>query len=111
MPPAFLALLLALALLALIPTRRLFVRGARTATLSAYYLLVLLTTLAVTLAPARGRLLVPIVLLLYVAPFVTFRNGLDRLLGRRRAEVRPPPRNVTPQHEQRDAEPARPAGR
>jgi len=105
-PPALLALLLVLALLALIPTRRLFVRGARSTTLAGYYLLVLLTTLAVALAPSRGRLLVPIVLLLYLAPFVTFRNGLERLLGRRRAEVRPPPRNVTPTQERSDPEPS-----
>lgn len=85
-----------LALLAVVPTRRLAVRGASNVTVAGYFLVLWLLSLAIVAVPGRSRLLVPVVVILSIVPFVTFRDGLDRLLGRPVREVRPPPRNVTP---------------
>ncbi len=73
--------------------------------IAAYVGLILLLALGVTEARTLGRVLLPILGLAYIAPFITFGGGIDRLLGRRRPVVsvtpvaRPviePPRNVTP---------------
>lgn len=92
--PAFLALALLILLLVLIPTRRLQLAGWSPGALAAYYVAV--AGLALLVAGIRGpaRFLVPILLIAYLAPFVTARAGLDRLLGR----GKPPgePRDVTP---------------
>jgi hypothetical protein len=97
--PAFLALAGLIALLVLIPTRRLQIAGWTTRGLAAYYLAIV--GLALLVAGIRGpvRFLVPILLIAYLAPFVTARAGIDRLLGRRDGQG---PRNVTPPGDGRD---------
>ncbi|HWP62811.1 MAG TPA: hypothetical protein VNO86_05015 [Candidatus Binatia bacterium] len=99
--PALLAFLLVLALLALLPARRLHLAGWSGRAILAYYLALLgLGVLTVELR-ALGRLLVPVLIVAYLAPFVTIGDGLGRLLGTRgrrppRPEAGPPPKNVTP---------------
>ena len=88
-----------------VPVRRLRLDGYSGAAIAAYVGLILLLALGVTEARTLGRVLLPILGLAYIAPFITFGSGIDRLLGRRRPVVsvtpvaRPdiePPRNVTP---------------
>lgn len=101
-----------------VPVRRLRLDGYSGGAVAAYVGLILLLAIGVTEARTLGRVLLPILGLAYIAPFITFGAGLDRLLGRRRPVVsvtpvaRPviePPRDVTP----RDVTPpagARPEG-
>ncbi len=89
------------ALLVLLPARRLHLAGWRREALTTYFAAVWLLGVVVAVVPAPTRLLVPILLIAYLAPFVTPRAGLDRLFGRGPASPpvepeRPPPRNVTP---------------
>ena len=100
----FVVLAVAIGVLALIPTRRLFVAGWSSGALSIYYLA--LVGLGILVAELRGpaRYLIPIFVLAYIAPFITARNGIgrirDRMGGRpeppRPPPARPAPRNVTP---------------
>lgn len=97
--PALLALLLVLALLALLPARRLHLAGWSGRAVLAYYLGLLALALAAVELRGLARFLVPILIVAYLAPFVTVDGGLGRLLGTRRTpefERRPPPKNVTP---------------
>lgn len=98
--PALLALLLVLALLALLPARHLHLAGWSGRAVLAYYLILLALALsAIELRPA-ARFLVPILLIAYLAPFVTTGDGLRRLIGTRpsgrRRPVDRPPKDVTP---------------
>jgi hypothetical protein len=95
--PAFLALGLVLALLVLLPTRRLHIAGWPASWLATYYVIVLLLALLVAELRGPARFLVPILVVAYLAPFVTVRDGLARLLGGPPREPgRRPPKNVTP---------------
>ena len=92
-----LAVVLITAVLALIPARRLYVGGQPSSIVGVYFLAVWL--LGIAAFEARGRLFVPLLLVLFVVPFITWREGLARLFGRSmidRRESRPPPKNVTP---------------
>lgn len=93
-----LVLVVAIALLALAPTRRLLLAGWSPSVLAAYYLG--LVGLALVVAEVRGpaRLLVPLLVIAYAAPFVTLRDGLARLRSRGAGPVvRPGPiRRVGP---------------
>jgi hypothetical protein len=99
------------ALLVLIPTRRLHLAGWRRESLTTYFIAVWLLGVVVTALPSPAKFLIPLLLVAYLAPFVTLRDGLDRLLGRppgggsggsgrdsRRTPVddQPPMKNVTP---------------
>lgn len=96
--PALLALLLVLSLLALLPARRLHLAGWPGRAVLAYYLVLL--GLAVAAVELRGlaRFLVPILIVAYLAPFVTLGEGLGRLLGTRGGggAGRRPAKDVTP---------------
>jgi len=70
------------ALLVLIPTRRLQLAGWKRESLTTYYLAVWLLGSVVAAMPAPARFLVPFLIVAYIAPFVTVRDGIDRLLGR-----------------------------
>lgn len=94
--PLLIAAVLIVGLLALPPARRLFVAGRSTGTIATYFMTLCVLGLFVALAPGTSRLLVPVLIVLYVVPFIAWRRGLARLMGREVAEVRPPPRNVTP---------------
>jgi hypothetical protein len=102
--PAILALTGLLFLLFLIPTRRLQLAGWPARALGSYLGGMLL--LGLVAAELRGptRFIVPILVIGYVAPFVTLRSGIERLLGggRRRKGggpdvrvERPPMRSVS----------------
>ena len=91
----------------LLPTRRLFLAGWSSSALTAYFLI--LVALALFVAELRGpaRYLIPILVLAYIAPFVTARDGIARLrnrlgrdpnstLGRPRSDSSRSARNVTP---------------
>jgi hypothetical protein len=108
MPPlAFVGLVVALGAIVLIPTRRLFLAGLPGGVLTAYYLFMIALGLLVAELRGPARFLIPILVLAYIAPFITARNGMARLRDRRSAgragspppspEVRRPPmKNVTP---------------
>ncbi len=100
-PLILLALVGILALVMVIPTRRLYLAGWSQQALLAYYVAML--TLAVAAAVVRGpaRFLVPILIIGFLAPFVTLGPGLDRLLGRRSPPLPAQPRikDVTPPSE------------
>ncbi len=107
MSPTTIALAGLIALLVLLPTRRLYLAGLGRDGLLIYYVVVWLLGAAVAAFPSPARFLVPILIVAYLAPFVTLRDGLDRLLGRpprdrggsgagRATGDRPPMKNVTP---------------
>jgi hypothetical protein len=102
--PAILALTGLLFLVFLIPTRRLQLAGWPARALGSYLGGMLLLGLVATELRGPTRFLVPILVIGYIAPFVTFRSGIDRLLGggRRRKDggpdvrvERPPMRSVS----------------
>lgn len=99
LPPALVAAVLLLALLALIPTRHLFRRGASTGFVTGYYLALLVVGLVVVATQGRARILLPIMIVLAVVPYLHIREGIDRLLGRPPRPTRPPMKNVTPPEE------------
>ncbi|MCI0583151.1 MAG: hypothetical protein L0227_09730 [Chloroflexi bacterium] len=82
MSPTTVLLVGLLALLVLIPTRRLMIVGWSRQALTTYYLAVWLLGSAVAVMRAPATFLLPILLIAYLAPFVTLRDGLDRLLRR-----------------------------
>ena len=106
MGPQTIGLALLLALLALVPTRRLAQGGASQATLAAYFLGLWLLSVITVLA-GGNRLLVAVLLVAYLAPFVTLSAGLAELRrrfgfrpgGPPREPVRPPMKDVTPRDE------------
>lgn len=117
MSPTTIALVGLVALLVLIPTRRLQLAGWRRESLATYYLAVWLLGAVVAAMPSPARFLIPLLLVAYLAPFVTLRDGLDRLLGRPRVdrgtgggsdghgamEDRPPMKDVTPPGDRGDS--------
>ncbi|HEX9550618.1 MAG TPA: hypothetical protein VF971_05960 [Candidatus Limnocylindrales bacterium] len=112
MSPTTVLLLGLVALLVLIPTRRLMLAGWSREALTAYYIGVWVLGAAVAVVRAPATFLVPIFIVAYIAPFVTLRDGINRLLGRPRRPdgdavdgpdqgERGPMKDVTPP-EQRD---------
>ena len=95
MSPTTIALALLLALLLLVPTRRLAQGGARRETLAAYFLGVWFLSAFVVVA-GGPRALLAVVLVAYVAPFVTLGAGFAAL--RRRFAPRQV-KDVTPRDE------------
>jgi hypothetical protein len=107
MSPTTIALAGLIALLVLLPTRRLYLAGLGRDGLLIYYVTVWLLGVAVAAFSSPARFLVPILIVAYLAPFVTLRDGLARLLGRpprgrgkagagRTPRDQPPMKNVTP---------------
>ena len=86
MSPTTIAVVGLVALLVLIPTRRLQLAGWRRQPLTTYFLAVWVLGTAVAAVPAPSRFLIPLLLVAYLAPFVTLRDGLDRLRGRPRVD-------------------------
>lgn len=89
--PWVLALGLVFVVLAAVPTRRLNLAGLGSGALLAY--LAILVGLAFVVALGRGpaRLLVPVLVGLYVAPFVVPPDLLARIIGRARPPDGPAP--------------------
>lgn len=89
-----------LALLVLIPTRRLFLRGASGAAVAGYFLTLWMLGLVILATGGRARILLPVLLVVAIAPYFHIREGIDRLLGRPPRPRPPPIKNVTPPEEQ-----------
>ena len=100
-PPWLLALGLVLGLLVLIPARRLQLAGVAPRTIGLLALVLWSLAMLVAISPGAGRVLVPILLLAYLAPFVAAPDRVGRFLGRGGGgrppvDARPPMKNVTP---------------
>ncbi len=106
MPPWILALGLVLALIILIPARRLQLAGLASRTIGLYALCLWALAMLLAIRPAAVRFLVPILLAAYLAPFVAAPDAVARLLrrgrgggpgtGDRYGQDRPPMKDVTP---------------
>jgi hypothetical protein len=79
--PEILALTGLLFLLFLVPTRRLQLAGWPARALGSYLGGMLLLGLVAAELRSPARLFVPILVIGYVAPFVTLRSGIERLRG------------------------------
>jgi hypothetical protein len=116
--PWLIAVALVVGLLVLIPARRLQLAGMSARTIGLYALLVWALAMVLVIRPAGARILVPFLLVAYLAPFVAAPDSVRRVLGRGRiggpgggaADGRPPIKNVTPdgspEGEARDEPPA-----
>jgi hypothetical protein len=95
-------------LLVLIPARRLQLAGLSSRTIAALALTLWVLAMFVAIRPGAARVLVPILLVAYLAPFVAAPDRLGRVLGRggrggrgrggrdSGEAGRPPVKNVTP---------------
>jgi hypothetical protein len=93
-PPWLLALTLGLGLLVLIPARRLRAAGLSRGSVGLYVLVIWGLAMFVAIRPGATRIVIPLLLLAYLAPFIAGPDVLGRVLRRR-----PPPpsiKNVTP---------------
>jgi hypothetical protein len=98
-PPWLLALGLVLGLLVLLPARRLQLAGLAPRTIGLLALALWALAMFVAISPGGARILVPIVLLAYLAPFVAAPDRVARVLrrgGGGKPGDRPPMKNVTP---------------
>ena len=101
------------ALVVLIPTRRLQLAGWSRDAMWTYFAFVWILGVVVSILPAPARFLVPILLVAYLAPFVSVRAGIDYLFGSRRQDPpvepeQPPIKNVTPPDSPEPSEPPEP---
>ena len=97
--PALLAVGLALGFLVLLPARRLQLAGLSARVIGAYTAGLWALAFLLAFRPVMVRVLLPIVLIAYIAPFVVAPGKIARVvrLGRGRGEPpRPPIKNVTP---------------
>lgn len=96
--PALLALGLALGLIVLLPARRLLLAGLTGRSIGLYALTLWILGVLVAIRPGATRLLIPILLIAYVAPFVAAPERMARVLRRGgRGDPPPPPiKDVTP---------------
>jgi hypothetical protein len=98
--PLPIALGLIIALLVLLPARRLQLAGFRARWIAAYFVVTWSLGFFLAIRPVAARFLVPILVLLYIAPFVSAPERMTALVRRRpggRGEPpRPPMKNVTP---------------
>ena len=98
--PALLGLAIAIALLVLLPARRLHLAGMSSRVIALYATALWALGMFVAIRPVLLKVLVPILLVLYLAPFVTAPDrvaGIVRRTRRRDDDLpRPPMKNVTP---------------
>jgi len=99
--PLPIALGLGIALLVLLPARRLQLAGFRARWILAYAVITWALGFFLALRPFAARFLVPILVLLYIAPFVTAPERMTQIVRRTRGAgrgdpPRPPMKNVTP---------------
>jgi hypothetical protein len=93
-PPWLLALALGLGLLVLIPARRLRAAGLSRGSVGMYALALWGLAMVVAVRPGATRIVVPLLLLAYLAPFIAGPDVLGRVL--RRQASPPSIKNVTP---------------
>lgn len=96
--PWLVALALVVGLLVLIPARRLQLAGVRARTIGLYALGLWILAMALAIRPAGARVLVPFLLVAYLAPFVAAPDTVRRVLRRGGGDPRDPPpmKDVTP---------------
>jgi hypothetical protein len=97
--PWLLALALVVGLLVLIPAQRLRLGGYAPRTIGLYAVVLWALAMLLVVRPIGGRLLVPLVLIGYLAPFVGAPGEVRRAIDRRRPRTaggRPTMKNVTP---------------
>src|SRR3990170_589963 len=100
-PPWLLALGLVLGLLVLLPARRLQLAGLAPRTIGLLALTLWALAMLVAISPGGARVLIPILLVAYLAPFVAAPDRVGRILrrggsGGRPGGAKPPIKNVTP---------------
>jgi hypothetical protein len=98
--PALIAVGLVLALLVLLPARRLQHAGINSRSIGLYALCLWGLGFLLAIRPVSTRFLIPILLVAYLAPFVVAPDRLARIVRRRRVgpgePPKPPMKNVTP---------------
>jgi hypothetical protein len=98
--PALLAIGLVLALVVLIPARRLQLAGFRSRSIGLYAACLWGLAFLLAIRPAATRFLIPILIVAYIAPFVVAPDRLSRIVRRGRIgppnPPKPPMKNVTP---------------
>jgi hypothetical protein len=97
-PPFVIALVLIVGIVALAPARRLFTAGRTTGFIATWFGALWLLGVIVVLAPGLARFVVPLLVVLYIAPFFTWPAVIERLLGAHGPD-RPPMKNVTPRQD------------
>jgi hypothetical protein len=93
--PGLLALFLVAGLVGLIPVWRLRAAGWSAGALATCWILYTLGIFVAVRFPGPFRLVLPILVVAYVAPFIAGPERLSRVLGKRTPAV-PPVKNVTP---------------
>jgi hypothetical protein len=96
--PWLLALALVIALLALIPARRLQLAGVSSRAIGLYALVLWVLGMTLAVRPAGARVLIPFLLVAYIAPFVAAPDRVRRVFGRGGLPPGDPPpmKDVTP---------------
>jgi hypothetical protein len=95
--PWLLALALVLALLVLIPARRLALADVAPRSIALYALGLWAAAMFLAIRPGATRILIPFLLVIYLAPFVASPDQVGRVLRRRPpADGQPPMKDVTP---------------
>ena len=96
--PWLLALGLVIALLVLIPAKRLQLAGLASRTIGLYALTLWVLAMVVAIAPTATRVVIPMLLVAYIAPFVVAPEAIGRIARRGPPPdpPRPPVKNVTP---------------
>jgi hypothetical protein len=96
--PWLLALALVIGLLALIPARRLQLAGVSSRAIGLYALALWVLGMTLAVRPAGARILIPFLLVAYIAPFVAAPDRVRRVLrgGGLPPGDPPPMKDVTP---------------
>lgn len=99
-PPWLLAVALLIALLVLIPARRLQLSGFSSRVIGLYALVLWGLAMVLAIRPTGARILVPFLLVAYLAPFVAGPDAVRRVFRRPPpGDGRPPMKDVTPPDE------------
>jgi hypothetical protein len=98
--PALLGIAILIALVVLLPARRLQLAGMSSRVIALYAISLWALAMFLAIRPVLTRVLVPILLVLYLAPFVTAPERVAGIVRRTRRRdddpPRPPIKNVTP---------------
>ena len=94
--PWLLALALVIGLIVLIPARRLQLAGLSRVAIGSYVAFLWGLGMFMAVRPIGIRFLLPVLLIVYLAPFIAAPDRVARVLSRRRPDSRPPMKNVTP---------------
>jgi len=81
-PPWLLALALVIGLIVLVPARRLQLAGFSARAIGGYALLLWLFAMGIAIRPGATRVLIPFLLVAYIAPFVAGPDTVRRVLRR-----------------------------